>query len=63
VKDDPKNIQKHESLLASGGSDWPLQQTAAIGIDLTTKDPFLAVVNRLSILLDALELALNEKAV
>ena len=63
VKDDPKNIEKHESLLASGGSDWPLSQTAAIGIDLTTKDPFLAVVNRLSTLLDALDLALKEKAV
>lgn len=63
VKEDPSNIEKHRALLASGGSDWPLNQTAAIGIDLTTKDPFLAVVNRLETLLDALELALKEKAV
>ena len=63
VKEDPANIQKHKTLLASGGSDWPLNQTAEIGIDLTTKDPFLAVVNRLETLLDALELALKEKAV
>lgn len=63
VKADPKNIAKHKALLASGGSDWPLHQTAAVGIDLTTKDPFLAVVKRLETLLDALALALKEKAV
>lgn len=63
VKEDPKNIEKHQALLASGGSDWPLNQTAAIGINLTTKEPFLAVVSRLKTLLDALELALKEKAV
>jgi oligoendopeptidase F len=63
VKENPKNIEKHEALLASGGSDWPLNQTAAIGINLTTKEPFLAVVSRLKTLLDALELALKEKAV
>ena len=63
VKKDPKAIAKHKALLSSGGSDWPLQQTAAIGIDLTTKEPFLAVVKRLETLLDALALALKEKAV
>ena len=61
VKKDPKNIALHKQLLESGGSDWPLNQTKASGIDLTTKEPFLAVVKRLSSLLDELELALAAK--
>lgn len=61
VKEDPSNIALHKKLLESGGSDWPLNQTLASGIDLTTKEPFLAVVDRLKMLLDALELALQEK--
>lgn len=59
VKKDPKNIELHTKLLASGGSDWPLNQTSESGIDLTTKEPFLAVVKRLETLLDRLELALD----
>lgn len=59
VKEDPKNIQLHIQLLASGGSDWPLNQTAQSGIDLTSKEPFLAVVKRLETLLDQLEVALE----
>lgn len=59
VKKDPKNIELHTKLLASGGSDWPLNQTLESGIDLTTKEPFLAVVKRLETLLDRLELALE----
>ena len=59
VKKDPKNIAMHTKLLASGGSDWPLHQISDSGIDLTTKEPFLAVVKRLETLLDRLELALE----
>ena len=61
VKDDPSQIALHKKLLESGGSDWPLNQTKASGIDLTTKEPFLAVVKRLGTLLDELELALQAK--
>ncbi|KFZ26832.1 MAG: Oligoendopeptidase F, plasmid [Candidatus Izimaplasma bacterium HR2] len=60
VKEDPKNIEKHISLLKSGGDDYPVQQVKKAGIDLTTKEPFLAVVNRLNSLLDELEVALKE---
>ncbi len=60
VKKDPKNIEKHIGLLKSGGNDYPVQQVMKAGVDLTTKDTFLAVVNRLNSLLDELEVALKE---
>ncbi len=59
VKEDPKNIALHKQLLASGGSDWPVEQVRQAGIDLTQKEAFEAVVNRLHTLLDALELAIQ----
>jgi len=61
VKQDPSKIALHKKLLQSGGSAWPITQTKDSGIDLTTKEPFLAVVSRLKTLLDELELALDEK--
>ena len=60
VKEDPKNIEKHISLLKAGGDDFPVQQVQKAGVDLTTKETFLAVVNRLNNLLDELEVALQE---
>lgn len=60
VKEDPENIEKHIGLLKSGGDDYPVQQVKKAGVDLTTKDTFLAVVNRLNSLLDELEVALKE---
>lgn len=60
VKEDPKNIEKHIGLLKSGGNDYPVNQVKKAGVDLTTKDTFMAVVNRLNSLLDELEVALKE---
>jgi len=60
VKEDPKNIEKHINLLKSGGNDFPVNQVKKAGIDLTTKETFMAVVNRLNNLLDELEVALKE---
>lgn len=60
VKEDPKNIEKHIGLLKSGGNDYPVQQVQKAGVDLTTKEPFMAVVNRLNSLIDELEVALKE---
>ena len=60
VKEDPKNIEHHMNLLKSGGNDFPVQQVIKAGVDLTTKDTFLAVVNRLNRLIDELEVALKE---
>lgn len=60
VKEDPTNIEKHIGLLKAGGDDYPVEQVKKAGVDLTTKEPFIAVVNRLNTLLDELELALKE---
>lgn len=60
VKEDPSNIEKHIGLLKSGGNDYPVNQVMKAGVDLTTKDSFMAVVNRLNSLLDELEVALKE---
>ena len=60
VKEDPKNIENHISLLKSGGNDYPVNQVKKAGVDLTSKAPFIAVVNRLNSLLDELEVALKE---
>ena len=60
VKENPANIDKHISLLKSGGNDFPVNQVKKAGVDLTTKEPFMAVVNRLNSLIDELEVALKE---
>jgi oligoendopeptidase F len=60
VKEDKSNIKHHMNLLKSGGSDYPVELVKKAGVDLTTKEPFLAVANRLETLLDELELALKE---
>ncbi len=59
VKEDPKNIEKHMTLLRAGGDDFPVEQVKKAGIDLTEKSAFEAVVNRLKTLIDELELALK----
>ncbi len=60
VKENPENINNHINLLKSGGNDFPVNQVKKAGIDLTTKEPFMAVVNRLNNLIDELEVALKE---
>jgi oligoendopeptidase F len=60
VQQDPANIEKHIGLLKAGGDDFPVNQVKKAGVDLTSKDAFMAVVNRLNDLLDELEVALKE---
>ena len=60
VRKDKQNLKLHMNLLKSGGNDYPVNQVKKAGVDLTTKEPFMAVVNRLNELLDELELALKE---
>ncbi|AIO19541.1 Oligoendopeptidase F, plasmid [Candidatus Izimaplasma bacterium HR1] len=60
VQEDKSNIKNHIGLLRSGGNDYPVNQVKKAGVDLTTKEPFKAVVNRLNKLLDELEVALKE---
>ncbi len=51
----PGAFEKYINLLKSGGSDFPVNQLKAAGVDLTTEDAFLAVVNRMNELVNELE--------
>ena len=53
-------FDQYISLLRSGGSDFPVEQVKKAGVDLTTKEPFLAVTRRMEELVDQLEKLLNE---
>jgi oligoendopeptidase F len=55
-----KAQEKYLELLKSGGSDYPVELLKKAGVDLTTKEPYLAVVKRMEELVDQLELALKE---
>ena len=53
-------FEKYIGLLKSGGSDFPVAQVKAAGVDLTTPEPYLAVVKRMTELVDQLEKLLAE---
>ncbi len=60
VKNNVENaFDNYLGLLKSGGSDYPVKQLKAAGVDLTTENPFLAVVNRINELVDELEVVLK----
>ena len=59
-EDAKKAQEKYLTLLKSGGSDYPVDLLKRAGVDLTTKEPYLAVVNRMTELVDQLEVALKE---
>lgn len=60
VKNGEKDaFDNYLSLLKSGGSDYPVKQVLAAGVDLTKEDSFKAVVNRLTELVNELEVVLN----
>ena len=48
-------FENYLSLLRSGGSDFPVEQVKKAGVDLTSKEPYLAVVKRMEELVDQLE--------
>jgi oligoendopeptidase F len=54
-------FDRYIGLLKSGGSDYPVNQVLAAGVDLTTEKPFLAVVDRLKELVGLLEQLLATK--
>ena len=54
-------FNKYIELLKSGGSDYPVNQVKKAGVDLTKKDAYLAVANRLTELVDELEKVLESK--
>lgn len=52
---EPKALENYIGLLKSGGSDYPVNQAAKAGADLTNKKTFTAVINRFNDLIDQLE--------
>ncbi len=53
-------FDKYVSLLKSGGSKYPVEQAKEAGVDFTKKETFMAVVERLEVLVDELEKVMNE---
>ena len=56
----PNAMQNYLGLLKSGGSDYPVNQAAKAGADLTNKETFMAVIERFISLVDQLEKVLEE---
>ncbi len=48
-------FEAYVSLLRQGGSDYPIEEVRKAGVDLTTKEPFEAVVSRMEELVGRLE--------
>ena len=57
---EPNAFENYLSLLKAGGSDYPVEIVKRAGVDLTKKESFMAVVNRVSQLVDELEKLLKE---
>jgi oligoendopeptidase F len=56
----PNAMENFIGLLKSGGSDFPVNQAAKAGADLTNKETFMAVIKRFNSLIDQLEKVLEE---
>lgn len=54
-------FEDYVSLLRQGGSDYPIEEVRKAGVDLTTKEPFEAVVCRMEELVDLLERELGRE--
>jgi oligoendopeptidase F len=59
-KDKKEIIEKYKTLLKSGGNDFPVAQLQKAGVDLTTNDPFKAVVAQMDELVTKLETELEK---
>lgn len=55
-----ETLDKYMTLLKSGGNDYPMNQLKKAGVDLSTTEPFEAVVAQLTDLVDRLEVELNK---
>lgn len=56
----PHAFDNYIKMLRSGGSDYPIEEVKLAGVDLTKKEAFLAVTDRMEELVDELEKLLNE---
>lgn len=56
----PGAMDNYIKMLKAGGSQYPIDIVKLAGVDLSSKEPFLAVVNRLTDLVDQLEKLISE---
>lgn len=56
----PGAFDKYTSLLKSGGSKYPVDQAKEAGVDFTKRETFMAVIERMDMLVNELEKLLNE---
>lgn len=56
----PGAFEKYTNLLKSGGSKYPVEQAKDAGVDFTKKETFMAVVERMDMLVSELEKLLTE---
>ena len=54
------NFERYTNLLKSGGSKYPVDQAKEAGVDFTKKETFMAVIERMDMLVAELEKLLNE---
>ena len=52
---DKEAFDKYIELLRSGNSDYPVELVKKAGVDLTKKDPYLSLINRIDELVSELE--------
>jgi oligoendopeptidase F len=52
-------LDKYLTLLKSGSNDYPVALLQKAGVDLTTKEPFLAVIHQMEKLVNQLEIELK----
>ena len=57
---EPNAFENYLKLLKAGGSMYPVDIVKAAGVDLTNKESFMAVVNRMEYLVNELEKLLEE---
>ncbi|MBI9033432.1 MAG: oligoendopeptidase F [Bacteroidales bacterium] len=58
-KERKEAVDSYLNLLSSGGNDYPINQLKKAGVDMTSPETIMAVINQLSKLVDQLEVELN----
>jgi hypothetical protein len=60
LAEEEKALENYINLLKAGGSDYPVEIIKSAGVDLTNKESFMAVVERMNYLVNELEKLLEE---
>jgi oligoendopeptidase F len=63
VENGDAGVENYKNLLRAGGSDYPYELLKAAGVDMTTPEPYRAVVDRMNAIMDEMELLLDQQAV